>query len=389
VTRTEFAVVGAGLLGLSAAWALTRRGYEVTVIDQAPIGDSGSGSFGACRIFRLGYEHSSYVTLAIRARDNWTELEEISGERLLFPTPQLTFGPHMHQVRAALEEAGAPGELLCAEASAERFPGFAAEGDVLHEPGSAVILAGRSLEVLAGLIGFSGDPVAVTALADRGDRVVVRTTQGEIEADRLIVCAGPWTPKLVATAGIAIPGSASMEQVAYLTPASALTPAMPIFVHYGGEFPYGLPVPGSEQYKIGIHFGGPPVDPQRQDHGVHAGLSAQIERAARRFLPGFDPNPVAVERCIYDNSPDTDFIIDRVGNIVIGSGTSGHGFKFGPLIGEWLAGLATSKDGQVAGTGAAPPWLALNRFAAPATVLLWVTRCGLSTANMTEPCTGT
>ncbi len=389
MTRTEFAVIGAGLLGLSAAWALTRRGYEVMVFDQAPIGSSGGGSFGACRIFRLGYEHSSHVKLAIQARDNWTELEEIGGGRLLFPTPQLTFGPQMHQVRAALEEAGAPGELLRADAAAERFPGFAAEGDVLYEPASAVTLAGRSLEVLARLIGFSGDPVPVTAIADRGDRVVVSTTQGEIAADRLIVCAGPWTRRLVATAGIAMPGWASMEQVAYLTPASALTPAMPIFVHYGGEFPYGLPVPGTEQYKIGIHFGGPPVDPQRQDHGVHAGLIAQIERAARRFLPAFDPNPVAVERCIYDNSPDTDFIIDRVGNIVIGSGTSGHGFKFGPLIGEWLAVLATGKADQVAGVGAPPPWLALTRFAAPATVLLWATRCGLSTANLTGPCTGT
>ncbi len=167
---------------------------------------------------------------------------------------------------------------------------------------------------------------------------------------------------------------------------------MPIFVHYGGEFPYGLPVPGSEQYKIGIHYGGPPVDPDRQDRGVHVGLIGQIERAARRFLPALDPKPVAAERCIYDNTPDTDFIIDRVGNIVIGSGTSGHGFKFGPLIGTWLADLATGKDDRglaATGAGPVPPMFSLARFLAPVTVQLWVTRCGLSTASTTAHCTGT
>jgi sarcosine oxidase len=371
--RTEFAVVGAGLLGLSAAWALTRRGREVTVIDQAPIGNNRGGSFGACRIFRLGYESASYVSLARRARDTWAELEQACGERLLYPTPQLTFGPQMHQVRAALAEAGVPGQLLSREAVAERFPGFAVQEDVLYEPESAVTLANRSLEVLASLIGFDGEPTQVTALADTGRRVEISTTGGEVDAERAIVCAGPWTPKVAATAGISVPGWAGMQQVAYLVPfppadgerneireGSAGAGTMPIFVHYGGEFAYGMPVPGSDRMKIGIHFGGPPVDPDRQDHTVNADLSARIAWAARRFLPTYDPKPVAVERCIYDNSPDTDFIIDRIGNIVIGSGTSGHGFKFGPLIGEWLADLAT---GKAATTASSPPrWFGLGRF---------------------------
>jgi sarcosine oxidase len=363
--RTEFAVIGAGVLGLSAAWQLTRRGHEVMVIDQAPVGHSGGGSYGACRIFRLGYESASYVSLAMRARDVWAQLEQAAGEQLLSPTPQLTFGPQMHAVRAALEQAGAACEMLTTQAASERFPGFAAEGDVLCEPDSAVTRADRTLEVLAHLTGFASEPTRVTALADTGRGVTITTTAGPIDADRAIVCAGPWTPGIVATAGISMPGWAGMEQVAYLAPASndatsAAAPAMPIFVHYGGEFRYGLPVPDSDQYKIGIHFGGPRVDPDRQDHGADAELSARIERAARRFLPGYDPAPVAIERCIYDNSPDTDFIVDRIGSIVIGSGTSGHGFKFGPLIGQWLADLAT---GTVGGNNGAPRWLGLDRFA--------------------------
>ena len=60
-----------------------------------------------------------------------------------------------------------------------------------------------------------------------------------------------------------------------------------------------------------------------------------------RVQPGVAPEPVPTERCLYDNSPDGDFVVDRVGRIVIGSGTSGHGFKFAPLLGEMLADLAT------------------------------------------------
>ena len=367
VIRTEFAIVGGGLLGLSAAWALTKRGHEALVIDQGPIGHIASGSHGTCRIFRLGYEQPAYVYLARQARDTWAELEDACGERLLHPTPQLTFGPQMEQVRDSLARAGVPGETISVAEAAERFPGVAVSGPVLYEQHSAVIAADRALAALARMAGPVSDPTRVTAVTDHGPDgpgVRVSTADGDIDADRVIVCAGPYTPRLLAGAAITVPGAASMEQVAYVAPADAGDGAtkggMPIFVHYGGEFPYGLPVPGSDRYKIGIHFGGPPVDPDRQDHTENAALTEQIKQATRRFLPGFDPNPVTVERCIYDNSPDTDFIIDRVGNIVLGSGTSGHGFKFGPLIGEWLADLVTGEADP--DMGSPPRWFGLGRF---------------------------
>ena len=66
-----------------------------------------------------------------------------------------------------------------------------------------------------------------------------------------------------------------------------------------------------------------------------------------RLLPSLDPEPVATERCVYDNSADTDFVLDRVGRVVVGCGTSGHAFKFGPLLGELLADLAEDRDPAV------------------------------------------
>jgi glycine/D-amino acid oxidase-like deaminating enzyme len=234
------AVIGAGLTGLSAAWALTRRGHEVVVLEQGTVGNRDGGSHGSCRIFRLGYEHAEYVRLAQHARQLWAELEDASGERLLHPVPQLTFGPQMEQVRDGMRAAGAACELLTAEAAAEQFPHVAAPGPVLLEPDSAVISASQALAALARLTGSAVRiGVRVTALSDR-----IRTTQGDIEADVVIVCAGPWTPGIMAGSGIAVPGSATLEQVGYLAGGRDL----PILVHYGGEFPYGLPEPGTGRY---------------------------------------------------------------------------------------------------------------------------------------------
>jgi sarcosine oxidase len=136
---------------------------------------------------------------------------------------------------------------------------------------------------------------------------------------------------------------------------------MPIFIGHGTPEPYGLPVPGSPLYKIGFHHSGPAVDPGRQEQGPDPGLTARLVALARRHVPGLPPEIVATERCVYDNSPDEDFVVDRVGNIVIGSGTSGHGFKFGPLLGEWLADLAA--DGT---TDPAARRLSLGRLGAAA-----------------------
>jgi sarcosine oxidase len=96
-------------------------------------------------------------------------------------------------------------------------------------------------------------------------------------------------------------------------------------------------------YKIGIHPSGPVTDPDAQDQSPDESLLARLADVARKHLPGLDPEPVRTERCVYDNSPDEDFIFDRVGRVAIGCGTSGHGFKFGPVLGEWLADLATGQ----------------------------------------------
>jgi len=346
----EVAIVGAGVLGLAAGRALAARGRDVVILEQGEIGNPWSGSKGSCRILRAGYREPSYVAAALQARDMWRELETASGRQILHPRPQLTFGTGMRSIQDAMTAAGAPGELLTAAEAARRFPAIATAGPALLEPDSAVIAADQALAALVAGGAEIRTGIRVTRLSDDGRRVTLQTTAGPVAAQAAIITAGPWSSGLLASAGVPLPGRPVLEQVAYLRARAGDDDSTPIFICHADQVPYGLPVPGSPLYKIGIHQSGPATDPDSRDESPDLGLMSALAKVTRRYLPGYDPEPVATERCIYDNSPDEDFIIDRIGNVVIGCGTSGHGFKFGPLLGEWLADLAAGRAGHECGT---------------------------------------
>ena len=347
----DVAIVGAGVLGLAAGRALAERGRDAVILEQAEIGHHWSGSKGSSRILRAGYREPSYVTAALQARELWRELESASGKQILHPRPHLTFGTGMRSIQDAMYAAGAPCKLLTAAEAARQFPAIATRGPALLEPDSAVIAADQALAALATGGAEIRTGIRVTRLSDDGRQVTLQTTAGAVMAQAAIITAGPWSSALLATSGVPLPGRPVLEQVAYLRASAGNEDSAPIFICHADQVPYGLPVPGSPLYKIGIHHSGPATDPNAQDESADPGLITALARVARRYLPGYDPEPVATERCIYDNSPDEDFIIDRIGNVVIGCGTSGHGFKFGPLLGEWLADLAIGPSRQARGTG--------------------------------------
>lgn len=348
--EADFVVVGAGLLGLAAGRALAGRGREVTVLEQASVGHPGSGSKGSCRIFRLGYRDPGYVRAARRSRALWHSLESDCSRKILYPVPQLTIGAGLAGVRDAMTAAGAPTEMLSAAEAMARFPGVRVDGPALLEPESAVTAADVAVAALAAGVPEIRTGVRVTALADDGRRVTLETSEGRLSARAVVLCAGPETAGLLGWAEWSAP---TLEQVAYLEPASSAgtaRPGMPIFLCHDQRIPYGLPVPGSPLYKTGLHQSGTRIRPGApQDQSADPDLAGQLEEMAGRYLPDFGPRAVRTERCVYDNTADDDFVVDRIGNVVVGSGTSGHGFKFGPLLGEWLAALATGEDDLLGG----------------------------------------
>jgi sarcosine oxidase len=361
-------VVGAGLLGLSAARALAGRHWQVTVFDAAPSAGHGrAGSTGDARIFRYGYPDPLYVEMAARAAELWHRLETDSGRRLLHECGQLTFGDSdaLAAIADALGRAGVPVEHLSSADAIRRFPGVAVDGPLVHEPASGVLAADECLRAL----GDGGDfelrsGITVTAVRPHvgGVRVALSGTDEHVDADVAVVCAGPGSLPLLGTRTV-VAAPPSLPQVAYFSGRPGTNAvALPICIEWGPAMLYGLPVLGSGPhagtYKVSHHTPGPalgrydPADPDPWGTDDPALLHALTD-AVRRLLPGLDTTPVATERCVYDNSVDTDFVVDRVGPVVVGCGTSGHAFKFGPLLGEALADLAED----------AAPRLDLARFA--------------------------
>ncbi len=322
--RADVVIVGGGLLGLSTAYALRGR-RDVVVLERETIGNGRAGSHGPTRIFRLGYPDPAFVTLAMRAAETWRSLEEDSGEQLLHPTPQLTFGPGADDVYAALRSAGAPAELLSAAEVAERFPRFGSAGDAVAEPASAVIAADRTLAALREL---SAADVREHARVVAVDAQSVETENERYDAESVVVCAGPWTRALVPQ----VPTFATLEHAAYVRAGDAL----PIFIDFTEPAVYGLPTPGTDLYKIAVHHGGSEIDPESA-FSVQPDARGALERAIERRLPGAEL--VEIDVCPYDNTADERFILERVGGVIVGAGTSGHGFKFGPLLGQQIAAL--------------------------------------------------
>ncbi len=341
----QFVVVGAGLLGLSTAWSLSRRGHQVLVLDSDVPGHAGSGSKGSARIFRLSYPDPLYVQMAALARTLWQDLEARSDTRLLHLTALVNFGQDLDGIATAMTHAGTPFWRLSESEAAQRFGGdLRINGPAILEEGSGVLAADACLQALVGAGSFevrTGPPVI--ALDDQDDHVTITLADGQtLIAEVAINCAGPGALALLPDVSAPIGAQPSLQQVVYLRPEHPGTD-IPLFIEWGDDTVYGLPVPVTGQHllKLSHHAPGPPVAPDAITSDDDSRLVDQLLNAAARLLPTFSQTPVATERCAYDNTLDSDFIIDRVGRIVIGCGTSGHGFKFGPLLGEIMADLAT------------------------------------------------
>src|SRR5204863_4174521 len=113
------------------------------------------------------------------------------------------------------------------------------------------------------------------------------------------------------------------------------------FIDFAEPAVYGLPTPGSDVYKFAIHHGGPAIDPNR-DFAPDPDAIAALRHAIEQWLP--DAELVRTDVCPYDNTADENFIVERVDGVVVGAGTSGHAFKFGPLLGVQLAQLVLDGD---------------------------------------------
>jgi sarcosine oxidase len=353
VERADVVVIGAGVMGSAAARSLARRGAHTVLLERFELGHTRGSSHGPTRIFRIAYPDPMYSRMAQRALELWGELEDDAGERLLVRTGGLDAGPVAHLVGQALELVGAPFEWLEPAEAGERFPSIAFDGlhPIVFQPDAAVALADRTVAAQTRLAAEAGAEVVagveVAEVRPGEERVVVRTADRAIEARVALVTAGSWAGELLSRLGRSVPLTPVLQTVTYFPPRDPGAAPTPTFIEWGSPelVWYALdPVGEAPGLKVGAHVGGTPVDPNDGPFAADDALARIQQDYVRRRFPGFDPEPVRAETCLYTMTPDEDFVIDRVGPVVVGAGFSGHGFKFGPLIGEVLAALALGED---------------------------------------------
>jgi monomeric sarcosine oxidase len=354
-------VVGGGVMGLAAGCALAERGAHVTVLERFAVAHAAGSSHGLTRAIRHEYGREAiYTEMVARSLPLWRAMEEASGRTLYTETGILTLGQendgHTLPGLATMRAAGLPVVRLSTAECAQRFPQFSTAGydAITYNPVGGMLHASKCLFTMADRLRALGgelrEGAAVTRVEALGDGARATLAGGEaLMADRVIVAVGPWIHDLMPD--LRLPIRPTHQQVMYLggLPATRFgVVAFPVFLAQM-DF-YGFPLSGDGWFKVATHTFGATQDPNAPQ-GV---IAAEVERVrawVRRTIPEAGDAPlVATDTCMYDLAPDEDFILDRhpaSPQIIVASGFSGHGFKFGPLIGELLAALALDGEPQV------------------------------------------
>lgn len=348
VPEFEAIVVGGGVMGLSTLRHLQRRGLRrVALVERDRLGGPLGSSHGKSRITRAAYEDPMWVRLVLRAlAEDWLRLEAELGERLIHPCDGLFFGPEdgmFPRYARSVQEAGARVEGIGRAGMAARFPQFRLlPGEAaMWDRTAGVVAAQRTVQGLRALCEAAGASIL------EGDEVLdldpasasVRTRRGWLRAERLVLCAGPWTAGLAPhLAPVLRP---TLQSVGYFEVQGA--EAFPVWVWLGRtlhEHVYGLPAFGHAGIKAALY------DTETLITDLDDIGRADVQ-PVRDFLAAHLSRPLGptlhAETCRFTTTPQADFVLAPWPDhprTVVGAGFSGHGFKLAPLVGRVLAELA-------------------------------------------------
>uniref|UniRef100_A0A8C6WKU8 Peroxisomal sarcosine oxidase n=1 Tax=Neogobius melanostomus TaxID=47308 RepID=A0A8C6WKU8_9GOBI len=353
-------VIGAGVQGSFTAYSLAKRGKRTLLLEQFVLPHSRGSSHGQTRIIRKAYVQEFYVHMMEECYKLWAEVEREAGVQLYRQTGLLVMGPENSEsytsVKNTLLKCSAPTVSLTRENFSSHIPNMVlspGNGAIVDLTGG-VLFADRALKTAQDQFkkygGVLRDQEKVVDIKP-GAVVTVTTLAKTYRARSVVITAGPWANKLLAPTGLQLPLEVLRINVCYWkekTPGSYhVNNRFPCFILTEREQTdqqiYGLP---SNEYpglvKICLHTGSP-TDPDHRDRQRDRSDVDILSRYVSCCVPGLDPEPAIVESCMYTNTPDHHFVLDRHpqhSNIVIGAGFSGHGFKFGPIIGKLLCELS-------------------------------------------------
>ena len=354
----DAAVIGAGVFGAWTALELCRAGKSVALCEAYGPANARASSGGESRLIRMGYGADEIFTRwSWRSLAKWKELFARSHAPLFRETGILwIFGDdaaanYAQQTVNTLKRVQIPHETIARAELEKRWPQIAF-GDAtwgLLETQSGVLLARRAVAAVVEAAieaGVDYFPAAIEAPCGGGRIDSVRTTAGEtISAGEFVYACGPWMGKVfpdllgqrifVTRQEVFFFGVPPGEQ-------RFAPPAMPGWLYLADLF-YGVPDLESRGFKIAHDKHGESCDPDTQERVPTAEALATARKYLARRFPAMANAPLVEARvCQYENSSNGDFLVDRhpeFENVWLVGGGSGHGFKHGPAMGEYVAGV--------------------------------------------------
>ena len=353
---SDLIVVGAGTMGAwTAYWAQVGGGRRVTLLDAWGAGNPRATSGDETRITRAAHGHDRlYTRWSRRALQHWQHFQEEWGVQLFEPSGVLWFGGRQDGFEARSAEAltaeGVPFEWLQPAEVAARWPQIAVgEGlqAALFEPQAGALYARRGIQATVAAFQREGGTFALAGVRPgRGDggrlREVVDADGRTWSGDQFVFCCGPWLPRLfpqllrdvirVTKQDVLFMGAAAGDD-------RFRAAALPAWADFDAAY-YGIGATPDNGFKIAPDRLGPLFDPSRGDREVDLESVRLARIYLRRRFPDLADAPVVGTRvCQYESTPDGHFLIaphPGYDNVWLAGGGSGHGFKHGPRIGEYL-----------------------------------------------------
>lgn len=356
MTKTYDVIVsGVGAMGSATCYHLARRGLHVLGIEQFDIANDRGSSHGRSRVIRKAYfEDPRYVPLLHRTYEMWRELENEAGVQLLHLNGCLNLGPSDHEciqgARRSAEDHGLTHEVLDCNEIKRRWPAFKPnESDVgIYEPEGGFLIPEQCVKLHVDLAQAHAADIRpqekVLRWSETPNDIQVETDKSKYAAKHLVITAGAWLSQLVTDSNLPLCVERQVQMwFEPKVPEHFIAEEMPAFIHFTGSRAfYGIPTRADEGIKIGEHHGGDITTADEINRQATDEDEANVRAYLARHMPDANGPLKDAEVCIYTNTPDDHFIIDRHprhANVLIAGGFSGHGFKFAPVVGRALSDL--------------------------------------------------
>lgn len=365
--KNSVIVVGGGIMGVQSAYHLALLGHSVTVLDQRDVPNQWAASGDHLRVFRLTYGKDAFYTeMAAKALPLWLELNTLSEETLLLQNGMLELAPkavgYESQSMAVLKDHKIRFEKLLPPDVKKRYPMYKSGAFkwALFHPDGGMIWASRSVAATASIAQRKGVKIRngvkiVSIQKDKTGIKSVKDSTGKVwEAEKFLFATGYWANELLKPWGVPI--KITKQEQLFLRPQQGRgryrPEHFPVFASLTSGF-YGFPVHIQGFIKIGYHKKGQVVKAADPDDLRTA--SPKFEKICRNFLKQYLPELADFTDseghvCWYDNTPDDDFILDRLPdapNGFVATGFSGHGFKFAPIVGKSMAELMVAGKSEL------------------------------------------